>query len=181
MEDLTDAEYTRLQSERDYVDIIKNNADITIGMEHKDKGNLTQTIYNNKTETLKEGNDTLTIEKGDQFLNINTGSQTVKIKTDRTETIEGKSTQTVTGNLTETVKQGNYSHTTSAGKITMEAMQSIELKVGGSSIKIEPASITIKSPMIKVDGSGMVEVKSGGVTEVKGQLVVVKGTMTLIN
>jgi type VI secretion system secreted protein VgrG len=203
MEDLKGKEYVRLQSELDYIEIIKNNSVTCVGMDLDPKapggkgamsdaepvelkpkpkgGNLTQTIWNDKTETIKEGNDTQTVEKGDQFLNIDTGSRTVKIKTDRTETIEGKSKLTVTGNLTETVKQGNYSHKTSLGKITMEAMQSIELKVGGSSIKIEPASITIKSPMIKIDGSGMVQVKSGGMTEVKGQLVMVKGTMTLIN
>ena len=173
IEDKKGEEYVRLQSERDYKEIIKNNAEITIGMEHKDDGSLTQTIWKNKIETLKEGDQTLDVQKG---------SQIVKIKTDRTETIEGKSTLTVTGDLTETVKTGNYSHKTSAGKITVEAAQSIELKVAGSSIKIDPSGVTIKGPMVKIDASGMAEMKSGGMTSVKGgAIVMVKGPITMIN
>lgn len=172
MEDKLGAEYVRLQSERDYTMIVKNDATVTIGLEHQDPGDLTQTIHNNKTETLKEGDDALTIEKG---------GRTVWIKADRTETIKGKSTLTVTGDLTETVEQGNYAHTAAAGKITMEAMQSIELKVAGSSVKIDPSGVTIKGPMIKIEAQGVMQVK-GSVVSVEGDAVLIlKGGVTLIN
>jgi type VI secretion system secreted protein VgrG len=172
MEDKPGEEYVRLQSQRDYTEIIKNNAVITIGLEHRSPGDLTQTIQNNKTETIKEGDETFTIEKG---------SQTIAIKTDKTETIEGKSTLTVTGNLTETVEQGNYAHKTAAGKITIEAMQSIELKVAGSSVKIDPSGVTIQGPMIKLDATAMAEVKAPMVQVDANALLILKGGLTLIN
>ena len=158
IEDKKGEEYVRLQSERDYTEIIKNNAVITIGMEHKDPGDLTQTVQNHKSVTIEKGNLTETVKSGDRILTVDKGD------------------------LTETVKVGNYSHKTSAGKITVEAAQSIELKVAGSSIKIDPSGVTIKGPMVKIDASGMAEMKSGGMTSVKGgAIVMVKGPITMIN
>ena len=172
IEDKKDKEYVRLQSERDYTEIIKNNAVITIGIEHKKMGDLTQTVQNNKTVTLNEGDLTLDVQKGSQIVDQD--------RPDRDD--RGQATLTVTGDLTETVKMGNYTHKTSAGKITVEAAQSIELKVAGSSIKIDPSGVTIKGPMVKIDASGMAEMKSGGMTSVKGgAIVMVKGPITMIN
>ncbi len=58
------------------------------------------------------------------------------------------------------------------GKVcVMEAGTSIELKVGSSSILIEPAKITIKSTQIAIEGSGAVDIKSGAVLTVQGALV----------
>ncbi len=174
--DEKEKELVRFQSERDYKQTIKNNADITIGLEHKDKGNLTQTIHNDKTETLNEGNDKLQIkkgnqttlvDKGDQTITIGTGSQTQSIKKDQTETIEGKSKRDVTGNHDETIKSGNWTTKISAGKGEMEAAQSFEIKVGSSSIKLTPASIEIKSTAIKIQSTGMTEVKAGGAVKVE--------------
>ncbi|MGR3320321.1 MAG: type VI secretion system Vgr family protein, partial [Pseudooceanicola sp.] len=63
-EDKKEAEFVRLQSERDYKETIKNNAEITIGLEHKDRGDLTQTIHRNKTETLNTGDHKFTVKAG---------------------------------------------------------------------------------------------------------------------
>ena len=46
----------------------KNNAEITVGLEHKDKGDMTITIQNDRTETVKEGNHTFKVEKGQTIL-----------------------------------------------------------------------------------------------------------------
>lgn len=189
-EDKKDAEFVRFQSERDYMQTIKNDATITIGQEHKDKGDLTQTIHRNKTETLKTGDHTFTVEAG---------NQTINIKKDHTETIEGKSTNTITGNYTQTIKQGNiarevktghenvkismgnHSLKTALGSITEEAMQKIEMKVGSNSIKIDQMGVTIKGMMIKIEGTAMLEAKSP-MSTVKGDAVLIlKGGMTLIN
>lgn len=51
-EDKKDNEYVRFQSERDYLQIIKNNATINIGDGHKKDGDLRQVIHNNKTEVV---------------------------------------------------------------------------------------------------------------------------------
>lgn len=187
-EDKKDSELVRFQSEKDYEQIVKNNATITIGTDKKDKGDLTQVVHNNQTETVKEGDHTFTVAKGNQIISI---------KTDQTETVEGKSTRTVTGNdattiktgnlttdvntgnMTTTVKTGNQTTTVKTGnitvdaklgKISMSAMQSIELKVGGSSIKIDQMGVTIKGSL-KVDiGSTLTTVKGDGMLTLKGGL-----------
>jgi len=190
MEDKKGKELVRFQSERDYKQIVKNNADITVGLEHKDKGDMTLEVHRHLTETVKTGNHAFTVAAG---------NQTEKIKKNKTETIEGKSTQTITGNVTETVKQGNvtrtlnmgnesttlkmgnYSVETKLGKIEMTAMTGITLKCGASTITMTPASIEIKSVMVKVEGSAMVETK-GAMNKVTGDaLVMIKGGVTLIN
>lgn len=181
MEDKKGAELVRFQSARDYEQIVKNNATITIGEATKEDGDLTQTIHRNKTETLKTG---------DHVFKVEDGKQTLEIKKDKKETVEGKSDLTVTGNVTETVKEGNFALSTKMGnysvkadkgKVTIEAMQSIELKVGQSSVKIDMSGVTVKGPMIKLKADGMVDVK-GSMTTVKGDgMLMLKGGVTMIN
>lgn len=176
MEDKKDEELVRLQSEKDYVEIIKNNATITIGMEKKDPGDLTQTIYANKTETIKTGDMTFTVEKGNEIRHV---------ETDQTQTIGGNQTEQVTGNVEVSVTgdqthdtKGKFTETvtgafksTVTGSITIESMQKIELKVGGNSITIDQAGITIKGIMIETNASGMATHKTGGVMTIQGSLV----------
>ena len=62
-----------------------------------------------------------------------------------------------------------------------KAMQSIELKVGQSSVKIDQMGVTIKGMMIKVEGTIQTDVK-GLMTNVKGDaMLMVKGGITMIN
>ncbi|MBI1172551.1 type VI secretion system tip protein VgrG [bacterium] len=198
-DDTKDSESVFFQSEKDYKQLIKNNAEITIGMEKKSDGNLTQTVYKNMTETIKTGDVTQTIEQGNRI---------TKVKTDDTTTVEGKSTTTITGNTALEVKQGNLSEKISTGnmstavsmgnisikadlgKIEVEAMQSIELKVGGSSIKIDQMGITIKGTMnVNVEAPLKVGIKSDLMTSVEGTMTEVKasgiltlnGALTMIN
>lgn len=198
-EDKMSEEFVRFQSERDYLQTIKNDATITVGLEHQDNGDLTQTIHRHKTETLNTGNHSFTVKDG---------TQTIKIKKDHTETIEGKSTQTVTGNYTqtvtdgnykqtiklgnltrevsmgnqkETIKMGNYSLSTNLGSISEKAMQKIEMKVGSNSITIDQTGVKIKGLMIKIEGTAMLEAKAP-MSTVKGDaILILKGGMTMIN
>jgi type VI secretion system secreted protein VgrG len=190
MEDKAGKELVRFQAERDYQQIVKNNATVTVGTEHKDKGDMTVTVQNDLTET---------VEKGDHSFSVNTGSQSLFIKTDKTEEILGKSTLTVTGNVSETIKQGNQTteikmgnQTTTldmgnvkvhakVGKIEMEAMQQIALTCGSASITMTPASIEVKAPTVMVKGTIMAEVNAP-MTNVKGTgMVMIKGGVVMIN
>jgi len=189
-EDLYESEYVRFQSERDYYQIVKNNAEITIGMEHQDEGSLTQTIFMNKTETIKEGDDTLTIETGNQIINI---------KTDQTETIEGKSDRTITGNVTETVEDGNHETTVSSGNkaetvstgdydisvsggtLTIEAGIEICLKVGGNSITIDQSGVTVDGIAVAVSGTATLDAGSPMTTVSGDGILTLSGGLTKIN
>jgi type VI secretion system secreted protein VgrG len=63
----------------------------------------------------------------------------------------------------------------------VEAKFKITLKVGQSSITIEPTGIKINAPMINIKASAMAEMKSP-MTTVKGDgILTLKGGLTLIN
>jgi type VI secretion system secreted protein VgrG len=179
MEDKKGKELVRLQSEKDYVEIIKNNATITIGMEKNDPGDLTQTIYANKTETIKTGDMTFTVETGNEIRHI---------ETDQTQTIGGNQTEEVTGNVKVTVTgdqthktTGKYTETvtgafksTVTGSITIESKQKIELKVGANKIVIDHSGITLDGIMITTKASAMAKHTASGI-------MVISGKMTMIN
>jgi type VI secretion system secreted protein VgrG len=207
-EDKKGSEFVRLQSEKDYREIIKNNAVITVGLEKKDKGDMSLTVHRHLSETVKTGNHTFRVETGNQDIFIKTdktekieGKSDLTVKGDVTETVEeGNVTRTVkTGNLTETVKVGNVTREVSigdethrvtignltvevtAGKMSMLALQEISLTVGESSIKIDNMGVTIKGPMIKLEGTGMVQVKAPMVQTNADGMLVLKGGITMIN
>ena len=177
MEDKKEEEFVRLQSERDYVEIIKNNADIKIGFEHTDKGNLNQEVYNDYTE--KVGNNE-TREVGNDHSETIGNNETRDIGNDHTETIGNNETREVGSNQEETIGSNQTltvgtNQTIDVGSnIEITAGSKIKLTCGGSSIEMTPSSITVKSPMITIKSDGMATVKAGGV-------LTLKGSMTLIN
>ncbi len=143
----------------------------------------TTTIKNDDTRTVSEGNDTATVEKGDQVLEISSGKQTVTIKGNQAVTLK-QGNQVITldqGNQELVVKMGNQTTKVNLGKSATEAMQSIEFKVGQSSIKIDQMGVTIKGMTVKVDAQIQAEVK-GLMTTVKGDAMLqAKGGITMIN
>ena len=85
------------------------------------------------------------------------------------------------GNQTVTISKGDQTVTITAGKNVTEAGTSIELKVGQSSIKIEPAKITIKSVEIAIEAQAALNAK-GLKTEVAGSaMLTLKGGIIKIN
>ncbi|KAG1647586.1 hypothetical protein GQR58_030472 [Nymphon striatum] len=102
-----------------------------------DEKSYVMTVEQNVTETVKKGDRTETVEMGDKVETIKQG--------DMTETIE-------MGDHKETVKLGNLTVDVTAGKIKMTAGMEILLQVGGSSVKIDNSGVTIKGPIIKVQG-----------------------------
>jgi type VI secretion system secreted protein VgrG len=85
------------------------------------------------------------------------------------------------GNQSTTIKMGNQTNKIDLGKIETEAMQSIELKVGQSSIKLDQTGVTIKGMMIKVEAQVQGEFKAT-MTQVSGSaMTMVKGGVVMIN
>jgi type VI secretion system secreted protein VgrG len=198
-EDKKGDELVRFEAEKDYVQTVQNSAHILVGYSHGDDTKKAEAQDEKSMKVEIENHLDEIIEKGDHAFEVMAGKQTLKIKKDKDETIEGKSTQTITGNVTEVikdgnvsrelkmgnedtlVKMGNYSVETKAGKIEMTAAQSITLKVGPSSIVIDPSGVTIKAPMVTVKGKAKVDV-SAPLTQVKATAtLILKGTMTMIN
>ena len=177
-EDKKGKELLRVQAQKDHQALIKNKSVKTIGYDeidagaHDEDGCESKVVRNHVTETVKEGN---------HYFTILTGSQEIEIETDKTQTIRGKHTKTITGNDATTIEQGDMTIGVDSGMIEIEALQSIELKVGTSSIKLEPAQITISSVLVKVTADAMVDIK-GGLTNVKADgILTLNGTLTKIN
>ncbi|MGH9558197.1 MAG: type VI secretion system Vgr family protein, partial [Bryobacteraceae bacterium] len=93
---------------------------------------------------------------------------TVEVEHDETRTVQHDRTTTITNNETKTVQQGNEKieiqsgdQTTKvdAGSIDTEAMQSITLKVGQSSIVIDQQGVTIQGMKISIQGTIQVQVQ----------------------
>ena len=156
-EDKKDEEEVYFHAEKDFNRVVENNDTLKVGYEKMDPGDQTVEIYNDRTVTLEQGKDKLEVKTGDR------------------EVVIGR------GNHATAVQQGNHSVAVEAGESTVEAMQSIEFKVGGSSVKIEPAQITLKSVQIVIEGDAMVTVK-GAMTEVKADAqLTLKGGVVMIN
>jgi type VI secretion system secreted protein VgrG len=113
-------------------------------------------VENDETVTVGN-NQTVSVEKGDQ-------TNTVKM-----------------GNQSNQVKMGNVDVKVDLGKITVEAMQSITLKVGQSSVTLDQMGVTVKGMMISIEGQVQTQVK-GLMTQVTGDaMLTLKGGITMIN
>lgn len=123
-------------------------------------------------EELKVGYDRQRYVKNDEKVTID-GNRTYKLKKNEdNEITEGnRTTKIKKGNDELTIDTGNLKIQTTKGKIKIEAAQSIELVVGGTSLKLTPTSATLSSLNIKVDGQAMTEVSAGGVLTEKGALI----------
>jgi len=102
------------------------------------------------------------------------GDQTTEIQNDRTTTLNQ-------GNDKLTVKTGNYTVDINAGKATVTAAVSIELKVGSNSIKIEQSGITIKGVMVTVQADTKLDAKSLKTTVGGDAMLTLTGGVTMIN
>jgi type VI secretion system secreted protein VgrG len=169
-EDKKGEEKFQVLAEKDYSRIVKNNDALAVGFYKKDAGNQTIDIFNNQTVTI--GTDAETPE----------GSQTIEIGKDQKLTVKKGNRDAIIemGNDSLTIKMGNQTTKLNLGKSATEAMQSIEFKVGQSSIKIDQTGVTIKGMTVNVEGQMLTNVK-GMMTQVNGSaMMTVGGGLTMI-
>ncbi len=102
------------------------------------------------------------------------GDQTTKIFNNRTTTLDQ-------GSDSLTIKMGDQTTKVDLGKISTEALQSIELKVGQSSLLIDQTGITLKGMIIKIEGVTMAELKSVMTTVSGDATLTTKGGIIMIN
>ncbi|MCE2751483.1 MAG: type VI secretion system tip protein VgrG [Pirellula sp.] len=204
-EDKKDAELIYLHAERDFERVVENNDSLKVGFDKKTDGDQVISIHNNQTITIgnkdsKVGSQTITIwkdrletlETGDYKLVVQKGMRSVEISKGNDQLTLGEGNRIVDikkGNRQTEIKgddkltlaSGAQTIKISSGGQTVEAATFILLKVGGSSIKIEPACITIKSVAIKIQGDAKVDI-SAPLTSCKGDgMLTLKGGMTMIN
>ena len=167
-EDKKGSELVSFQAEKDLTSLVKNDEsrevrnDRTTVIKHDE----TQTVTNNESITVEQGNQTIEIKQGNQSTTLGQGNQSTEIKM---------------GNQSLAIKMGNQTNKLDLGKNETEAMQSIELKVAQSSIKIDQMGVTINGMMIKIEAQIQTEVKAL-MTQVSGDAMTqVKGGIVMIN
>ncbi len=149
---------------------IFNDDKLTVGCSDAKEVSQTISIYKDRTTSLETGNETLTVKQGNRSVTIQQGNESLTVSQGtRTVTVQGDDTHEVKqgnrtvkidmGNDNLTVTQGNLQVNVSAGKISMSGMQAIELTCGASSIKLEPAKITLQAPVINVQAQAQAQVQ----------------------
>jgi len=160
------------------------------------KGSEQVFIHAEKNQDIEVENDETHSVGHDRTKTID-HDETVHVKHDRTETVDNDETVTIhgkqantidgdqstavtQGNQTIEVKIGNQTTKIDLGKIETSAMQSIELKCGPSSIKMDPMGITIEGLNITVNAtiqgvfkSLMTQVEGSAMTQVQGAVVMI--------
>ncbi len=183
-EDKKGEEEVYVHAEKDFNRVVENNDTLKVGFEKMDKGDQTIDVYNHRSVTVEEGNQLLKVKKGTRTVEVDTGDDVKTVaKGKRTVTVDtGDDIHTVkTGNREIVVTKGNDTYKIDAGKSTTEAMQSIELKVGGNSIVIDQKGVTIKATMITIEATGKLDLK-GPMTTLDGSATLtISGGMVKIN
>jgi type VI secretion system secreted protein VgrG len=176
-EDKKDSEEIFIQAEKDFNRVVKNNDTLKVGFEKADAGDQTIQIKNDRS--LDVGNDHKEHVTHDHTQKVD-NNQAVNVAKDRTLDVGGNQTTTITGDQKVTVSK----------TIVVEATTSMELKVGQSSIKLEPGKITIKATQIAVEADAAMDIKAGAMMTVKAgapmsiksdAIVTVEGALVKIN
>ena len=168
-EDKQGSEDIYFHAQKDFHRVVENDDDLKVGHDQ------TIEIKNNRTEVVKDGNEKVTIEKGKREIFVDKGNDLHQVK------MGNRSAIIDMGNESLNVKMGNQTTKIDLGKSETEAMQSIELKVGQSSIKIDQMGITLKGMMIKCEAQIMMETKALMHKTAGSAMVQIQGGITMIN
>jgi len=196
-DDTKGSENFEMHAQKDMTIHVVHDQNITV------ENNRTETVTNgnetveikqgNRSHTITQGDETLTVKQGDRLVEVETGSDTLNVDTGNrnVEVDQGHDVLTIkTGNRKVEIDmgddhlaicQGNQSVLLDLGASSTEAMQSITLKVGESSIKIDQMGVTIQGMMISIQGQIQTQIK-GLMTQVNGDaMLMCKGGITMIN
>jgi type VI secretion system secreted protein VgrG len=185
-EDKKGSEDIVFHAEKDFHRSVENDDDLTVGNDQ------TITITNNRTEKVQKGDEKITIEEGDRSIEVTKGDDSHLIKEgDRNVEISqgddsllvkqgNRAVEISMGDDSLLIKMGNQTTKLNLGSSSTEAMQSIELKVGQSSLKVDQMGVSISGMMIKIEGQVQTSLK-GLITQLSADAMMqVKGGITMI-
>ena len=173
-EDKKGKEEIYFHAEKDFNRVVENNDTLKVGSSKADDGSQTIEIYKDRTESVKTGNEKVTVEQGNRTITVSQGNDTHEISQgDRAVQID-------MGNDTLTIKMGNQTTKLNLGASSTEAMQSIQLKVGQSSITLDQTGVTIKGMMIDIQGQIQTQVQGTMIQISADAMLQAKGAITMI-
>jgi type VI secretion system secreted protein VgrG len=129
----------------------------------------------------KKGSEDIYFHAEKDFHRVVENDDNLEVGNDQNRKIKNNRTVEITmGNDSLNIKQGNQTTRLDLGKSETEALQSIELKVGQSSVKLDQTGVTIKGMMINVEGQIQTQLK-GLMTQVTADAILqARGGVTMI-
>ena len=161
-EDKLDEEEVFIQAEKNFKRVVKNNDELTVGLEKADEGNQTIEIQNDRTVTLHAGKDSLIVEDSDQVIDV---ARKIEITAGEEFVLTvGQSKLTLTSSGDVMIEGIN---------LLVEGQAGVDVK--GASVKIDgSAEVGIKGGgQTKVEGSGMLDLQGGGMAKLKGGVTMI--------
>ncbi len=141
-EDKKDSEEIYFHAQKDQNIVVEN--DRTKKVLH----NETNTIKQDRSTTIEEGNDTYVVAKGNRTFKVDTGNETYEVKGTRGLTVTGNETHSNKANFSQDVS-GNYTLKVT-GNLTIEATGTITIK--SSATTVESTGITtVKGSLVKIN------------------------------
>lgn len=168
-DDTKGSEVFYMRAEKDMAIRVQNNEDTHI------MNNQTITVDNDRTEVVTKGNETVEIKQGNRSHKITMGNESLDVAQGN------RSVKVDMGNDSLEISMGNQSTKLDLGAASTDAMQSITLTVGQSSITIDQMGVTIKGMMITIEGQVQTQV-TGMMTQISGSAMLqCQGAITMIN
>src|SRR5215510_6804653 len=171
-EDKKDSEELYFHAQKDHNIVVEHDRT------KKVLNNETNTIKQDRSTTIQEGNDTYVVSKGNRTYKVDTGNETYEVKGTRDLTITGDETHTNKGNYTQTIN-GNYELKVT-GNLVIDVTGSVTIKSGQSMTNEAAMALTNKAGTsltneaqadITNKGQASNTVESSGITTIKGSLV----------
>ncbi len=175
-EDKKDAEELFMQAQKDMKVQILNDLTETIG------NNETVTIKKNRNTTIEEENDKVTVSKGNRAVTVSQGNEThqvggerqLTVTKDETHTNQANFVQNVSGNFTlkvtgnleiqvtgKVMLKGNAIQLEAQTTLTNQAQAALTNKSSGSLTNEAGASLTNKAAMLTNEASGVLKSSAG--------------------
>jgi type VI secretion system secreted protein VgrG len=124
--------------------------DLTVEVEH----DASMTVDNDRSVVVTEGNDSHSVRQGNRTVEVSEGNDSLTVK------LGSRTVDVTQGNHTIQSTGGDIAIKTALGQVTVEAMQSITLKVGQSTVTLDPSGVTIKGLTLQFEGTATAALKA---------------------
>ncbi len=137
-EDKAGSEEVFFQAQKDLHKVVLNNETIEI------TNDTTTTVKQGKREvTVSQGNNSLTVSQGNDSTTVSAGNHKLDVSAGGSK-----------------ITTAQAFEVTAQTSVKLTGTASIELTVGGTSLKLDPSGITLSGPQIKASGDAMIQLQA---------------------
>jgi type VI secretion system secreted protein VgrG len=169
IDDTIGSELFYVHAEKDMTREVENDDKLTVS------NTQTITVAKGRAATIHDGGDKLTVTAGGRTATVQDGGDKLTVNTG------GRTATIAAGGDSLTVQSGDLSMQVSTGAVSIEALQSITLKVGGNTLTVDQSGISLKGIMVQIEGQAMVQVKGPMIQVNADGVLILKGGIVMVN